>query len=794
MKASELSINEKARLVNGISFFGMYDPVNKASGKIQLLDGGTGINFEQLFGDIYETSPEISERFSRSSLHAVIENFYDPDKYENDEAELAEEIKKKLIEKCGGKEYSPGCFPPGILLGASWNPETVYETGKALGKEAAVFGIDILLGTPNINILRDPLAGRLFEGYSEDPYLVSVLAPELVKGVQEYGVAANVKHFAANNQEMNRVGINETISRRALEEIYLPGFKACVSDGKARTVMSAYNKINGIPCTESAFLLTQKLKEEWKSDAAVMSDWGAVADQISSIKAGNALKMPGPSDPSEVLNALENGSLSEEELDHAADDLIKLCEWINTNSRKKEIQSSDLSKIKKETDLAAYKAAAEGTVLLENHDNILPIDRNTSRISLAGSGAESFVFCGSGSARVITDRMTDLRKCMQRNFPSADLTVSPENADVTVFICTLEGAEGNDRKNMYLKKEDISELFRLGAVKKEALPDEYSCIASGDTENKCSDIILVLNICGPADLSCIDRNIVKAVICTFIPGMQGPAALADILCGKINPSGKLPVTFPEKYEHCPSFINFPGDGYEVCYGEGIFNGYRYYDTKKIKPLYRFGYGLSYTEFRIGKISSLTNEKGIISFSVTAENTGKRSGSEVIQVYISDPWSTLRKPEKELKAFRKVFLDPGETKMIRFEIPVSSLSSFDNDLNCHTVEEGYYQITVSSSSDPSDTADTSLIYIDTESPYSFGLSSSVKTVYENTELYRIFSDFWTGTGYDPTIPEANYQYTPSGKLSDLIRDADRNADLGSENIKELERKLRKVKKR
>lgn len=793
MNASELSIKEKARLVNGISFFGMYDAVNKENGRIQLLDGGTGINFEQLFGDIYETSPKINSRFSRKSLNSVIENFYSPDKYENDESELAEAINKKLTEKCGGKKYSPGCFPPGILLGATWDPETVYKTGKALGKEAAVFGIDILLGTPNINILRDPLAGRMFEGYSEDPYLVSALAPELVKGVQKYGIAANVKHFAANNQEMNRIGINETISRRAMEEIYLPGFRACVSDGGARTVMSAYNKINGTPCTESRFLLTQKLKEEWGSDAAVMSDWGAVSDQISSIKAGNALKMPGPSDPSEVIKAVENGSLSNEELDRAADDLIRLCKWINTNSRKKELQSSDFSAIRKETDLAAYKAASEGIILLENQNNILPVMSDIRHIALAGSGTDNFLFCGSGSARVITDRMTDLRKCMHQNFPAADLTAAPENADITVFICTLEGAEGNDRKNMYLKRDDVTELYRLGAVKKEALPDVYRDIASAEPEKKCSDIILVLNICGPADLSYIDRNAVKAVLCTFIPGMQGPAALADILCGKINPSGKLPVTFPVKYEQCPSFINFPGDGYEVCYGEGIFNGYRYYDTKKIRPLYRFGYGLSYTEFSIGKISDLKTENAVISFCINAENKGKYSGSEVIQIYISDPSSTLRKPEKELKAFKKVFLEPGESKNIRFEIPVSSLSSFDSDLNKFTVEEGYYIITAAVSSDPYDVADTKQIYIDTESPYSFGINSTVKTVYENHELYSIFMSFWNNEGYDPTIPDASYQYTPSRKICDIIKDADLKADLYSETVTKLKSEFRRIKK-
>ena len=296
--SSETDIERKAQTVNGVSFFKMSDPLSENNGTLQLLDGGTGINFEQLFGDFFETDAEMMKKFRRSTLDNVIKNFYHEEKLNEEEKELHRLIKFKLLEKCGMMEYAPGCFPPGILLGASWNTDAVYRVGLALGTEALVFGVDILLGTPNINIHRDPLAGRLFEGYSEDPYLVSALAPSLVKGIQEKGVAANVKHFACNNQETNRVGINEIISVRALEEIYLPGFRACMTKGNARTIMSAYNSINGVPCTQNSYLLTQKLRNEWNSDAAVISDWNAVSDQIASLKAGNDLKMPGPSDTS----------------------------------------------------------------------------------------------------------------------------------------------------------------------------------------------------------------------------------------------------------------------------------------------------------------------------------------------------------------------------------------------------------------------------------------------------------------------------------------------------------------
>ncbi len=778
----ELSPEEKSEIVNGVSFFKMKDPLKENDETLQLLDGGTGINYEQLFGDLYESDGELMQRYKRSTLNNVIKYYYNEEKLNDTEKELHKKIKEKLFEKCGMKEYAPGCFPPGILLGSAWNPEAVYEVGLALGTEALIFGVDILLGTPNINIHRDPLAGRLFEGYSEDPYLISVLAPNLVRGVQDKGVAANVKHFACNNQETNRVGINEIISVRALEEIYLPGFRACMTKGNARTIMSAYNSINGVPCTQNSYLLTQKLRNEWNSDAAVISDWNAVSDQIASLKAGNDLKMPGLSDTSAVINAVKEGVLEESELDRSAERLLELSRWIKNKSKKNEVRAGDYEKTVLETDEAAYFAAAEGIVLLEN-DGTLPLEKKSWKFSLKGSGAQHFLLCGGGSAGVITNRNTDFSECLLKNFSGSVLTNDMSEADVIFIICSVEGNEGNDRRDFFLKKEDRTLLKKLGLIRGSAGELQVSHDAK---------FVLILNVSGPVMLSDIDMDAVNAVVCPFIPGMQGPAALADIISGKVCPSGKLPLSFPKRYEDAPSYINFPGDGHTVVYGEGIFTGYRYYEAKKIKPMYHFGYGLSYTDFDIGKIEELSADENI-SFDVKIKNTGKYAGSQVIQIYFSDPYSTLRKPCKELKSFRKVYLKPGEEKSVHFLISVDALRSFDPDLCEWTLEEGYYDIIVSDSSDPEKYADRVRFYLDVTSPYSFGINSTVKTVYENSSLKNIFLDFLEDMGCDTSAFESCYQYTPSRRLSELINEINKqDADI-SHAVGVLEENMRSVKK-
>lgn len=768
----EMTLEEKARLVNGATFFGMAGVERLGIPRIQMLDGGTGINFEQLFGDIADvmklTLDSTNGMVGSTLLTHVIEYYFEPEKLTEEEMKLYSRIKEQIDGKLNGVDYAPGCFPPGILLGATWSKEAVREIGEALGKEACLYGVHVLLGTPNVNIHRDPLNGRLFEGYSEDPYLVSVLAPELVMGVQKYGVAANVKHFAANNQETNRVGVNETISLRALEEIYFPGFKACVQDGEVKTVMSAYNRINGVPCTENKWLLTEKLREEWGFDGVVLSDWGAVYHPVEALRAGNDLAMPGPRAWEPVAEAVKSGDLDENELNLAVKRLLEMIDWITKSFGKMSVsEAENMSRsLMEQTDKAAYRAAAEGMVLVENA-GILPLNA-THKTAVIGSGAEKILECGSGSAGITTNRTSDLKEGIH----VADIG----DADVLVFVSSLGGMEGNDRPHMHLDIEDIRLLHAYGAINTDEAPELIREQLHGDekqenTKAGTKDIILVLNICGPVDLSYINRDVVKAVLVTFLPGMQGGRALSDILTGKINPSGKLPITFPKRYEDTPTYLNFPGDGYEVCYGEGIYVGYRYYDKKKIKPLYPFGHGLSYTSFMCSGMEDILVSDNEIRFVTEVENTGKTAGAQVVQIYVSDPYSTLQKPVKELKAFKKVYLKPGEKKRTEFQISFKQLESYDSDLAKWTLEEGYYDIIAATSSAEEDVFARERIYIDCSSTYSYGPDSTVKTIYERSELREILRLLWKKKEWDWGIVESNYQYTSNKKISEILPDCD-----------------------
>lgn len=743
-KCKQMTLEDKAKLVNGATFFGMAGIERLQIPRLQLLDGGTGMNFEQLFGDMVDVADiavdSTNGMVGSTLLMHVIEYYFEPEHLSEEEYKLYEWIHKTLLEKTKGEEYAPGCFPPGILLGATWNQEIVRRVGEALGKEARLFGVDILLGSPNVNIHRDPLNGRLFEGYSEDPCVVSKLAPELVKGVQKYGVAANVKHFAANNQETNRVGINETISKRALEEIYLQGFKACVIEGGVKTVMSAYNRINGVPCTESYDLLTKKLRNEWGFEGAVLSDWGAVYHDAKALAAGNDLKMPGPSDWNVIANAVREGELSEKLLDKA---VIRLLDVISFVENAKPFQEN-LKSLEAFTNKAAYDAALEGIVLLRN-DGIFPLQKG-QKVAIVGSGAAKLMECGTGSAGITTNRTTSLYKCLCKELSRENVCLNEikEDTEIILCVCKVSGMEGNDRPDLLLLEKDRELLNKI--------KNEYSD----------KQIALLLNTCGPVDLSEYGSEVVKGIFAMFLPGMEGGHAMADLLLGKENPSGKLPITFPLHYEDTPTFLNFPGDGYEVNYGEGIYVGYRYYDKKKVKPLFPFGFGLSYTNFAY---SDVTGNEERVEVSIT--NTGDMKGSQVIQLYISDPFSTLPKPVKELKNFKKVALESRESKKVVFSLQREKFSSYDTDLEAWTVEEGYYDIILATSSAAEDEIGRIRIYLAGKSPYSYGRTSTIKTLYENEELRRILKDLWLGNNWDWGIVESNYQYTPNKRLEEIV---------------------------
>ena len=838
----QMTLDEKARLVNGATFFGMAEIDRLGIPRLQLLDGGTGMNFEQLFGDFYsqmeaETNSTNGMMGSTVLTH-VIDDYYHPEKLNEEELEVRSWIKEKL-EGQTKSEYAPGCFPPGILLGATFNKEVVHAVGEALGAEADLFGVDILLGTPNVNIHRDPLNGRLFEGYSEDPCLVSELGPELVKGVQKFGVAANVKHFAANNQETNRVGINETISERALKEIYLPGFKACVQEGQAKTVMSAYNRINGVPCTESHWLLTEELRDNWGFDGMVVSDWGAVYHPVEAIEAGNDLAMPGPIDGTPLVEAVKAGRLKEEVLNQAVARVLKLIDDCKQDALEGQdkvfIGSEEVELVAREngrynqaklleaTTKAAYDAAVEGVVLLKNENNTFPLQKDkVSKLVIAGSGAEQLLECGTGSAGITTNRTSSLAQGLRESF-GEDAIIVPEsngydyfndlyskeilgksnqleveqteqldeNQDVkanvqmkdishVVVVAKVSGMEGNDRNDLHLSLQDDMLMTELKELKKK----------------QAFKVTLVLNVCGPVETAPYE-DFTEAIFVTFLPGMEGGRALSDLMVGKKSPSGKLPLTFPKRYEDTPTFLNFPGDGYEVNYGEGIYVGYRYYDKKKVEPAYHFGYGLSYTTFEIQdlRMNAVSNDgvkqaDGLLcvdtvafndelNVAVTVKNTGNMAGSEVVQIYISDTDSTLPKPVKELKAFEKVYLQPSECKEVTFTLRKEQFASYDMDYKEWIAEEGYYDIIVATSSNEKDVAQSERVYLVNQTPYSYGLNSTIKVLYEEPQLKERVRVLWSAKGWDWQIIESNYQYTPNRKLADVLPEQCAEKD---ENVK------------
>lgn len=733
---ANLTPEEQIYIVNGQSFFAMGELPEKNIPRIQMLDGGTGLNFEQLFGDFLTYHGR--EGNGGEVYRAVLEHFYAPELLTSDaEREMYSWICDRIKERIPDMT-APGCYPPGMLLGATWDAETVGETGRALGHEARAYGVHVLLGTPNVNIHRDPRGGRAFEGYSEDPYLVTQLAPALVRGVQAEGTAANVKHFAANNQETYRLGINEHIPERALYEIYYPGFRACVEAGCA-TVMAAYNKINDIPCTENTALLTDLLRGEWGFAGLVMSDWGAVYNPAAALHAGTDVNMPGPVAPDALRAALADGTLLPEKLAESADRAVKLAQTYAippTGHLDTEM-----------TDKAAYHAAAEGIVMLENRSGCCPLPEN-AKIALHGEHAEYLLTCGEGSAGIHTNRNVSFLCALQTRFQTAQFG-GFDGADTLVYVLSLPGQEGNDRKTIAISQQERDTIEEL--------------LANADQRKQRK--ILVLNISAPVALDGLEAQF-DAVFCIFLPGMQGANALADILCGKVNPSGHLPLTFPRCESDMPTAINFPGDGMDVTYGEGIFVGYRWYTTLHRPCLYPFGYGLSYTDF---VLTAIETDRGTftdsVEVTVTVQNTGAYGGKTVVQLYVSDPVSFLRKPLRELKAFRKLWLDAGETKQIRFTLNRHAFESYDPNLHAWTLEEGAYRLEAGFSAE--DIRVSAEIYADAASPYSYGAQSTVKTVYEHPQLQQILHDFMDAHNLPWTMILSSYEYTAQDTLHKIM---------------------------
>ncbi|MCR4688961.1 MAG: glycoside hydrolase family 3 C-terminal domain-containing protein [Saccharofermentans sp.] len=745
----KMTVLEKAQLLCGASSFSMREFKELGIPRLNFLDGGTGINFEQLFPDRYQA---ILDEYRPEEADNVIRYFYEEDKLTDKEKELRGRIADELGKVKGSITAAPGCYPPGIFLGATWNPETVYNTGKALGIEALCYGVGVLLGTPNVNILREPRNGRLFEGYSEDPALAAGLAPEICRGVEESGVASNTKHFVCNNLEKNRVGIEETVSMRALREIYFPGFKACSKVTK--TFMSAYPSINGTLSSENKFLLTDVLRDEWGFDGAVVTDWGACTGKTSdAIKAGCDIYMPGPWKWDEVMEALESGALTAEQLDKA---VVRVLDLVDKHASLKIPEDLTDETYIAMGDKAAYEAAAEGIVMLINKDKAMPVSQG-SKITILGSNKGKIKDFGGGSAQVFTTRTSSLPGTLEDILGSASISYGDMDAfdggAYALIVETIESREGSDREDLKMTKqtrEILNELIarrRNGAVGK---------------------IVLVLNVPGPVELGSY-KDEIDGLYAVFYPGMKGAEALAEIITGRINPSGALPVTFPERYEDTPAYLCYP-DSFKCVYGEGIYVGYRGYQARGIRPLFPFGFGLTYTDFEIEDADCTVNG-GKVTVKARVSNTGDMDGKVILQAYSHKVSSGIRRPVMELRAFTKEFIGKGETRDISFGFDVSSLMYFDEDHGKFLLEDGKYEIRIGTSCE--DIAKTCVIDIEECSEeLKFGPDTSCDEINRAPDvLEALKADVaFRGLSFQPFI--TCLRYTPQDKVKVHFPECDR----------------------
>jgi beta-glucosidase len=593
-------------------------------------------------------------------------------------------------------------FPIPTAVASTWDVDSINRIGQIMGRETKEYGVDFILG-PALNIQRDPLGGRNFEYFSEDPYLSGKIAAAMTNGIQSQGVGATIKHFAVNNFERYRFTTNITVGERALREIYLNGFEIAVKESKPWSVMSSYPLINGEHGAENPSLLTDILRRQWGFDGLVMSDWYAVNNQTKAMNAGNDLDMPGGmnwftgKDEAEMmLDAVTKGEIDETVLDRNIKNILKVMLKSPVFNGVKALDKVDSSK-----DIPFIrKIAAEGMVLLKNKESVLPFT-NAKVVGLFGKGALDFIIGGGGSSQV-------------NSAYSVQLTEGFKNGGYK-YINTLgenKLIEGIDKKsiNNVVKKSDIA-VISLGKFSSEN-SDKFSMnffdeeialiknVASA-YHNAGKKVVVLLNVGAPVEIQSWAES-ADAILLTWQPGQEAGNAIVDVISGKVNPSGKLTETFPARYNDNPSFGNNIPVNNEIMYGEGIYVGYRYYDTKKLTPAYAFGHGLSYTEFEYSNIKISSNIfnleiKDKITVTADIQNTGKVKGKEIVQMYITDPASIIDKPLQELKGFTKVELSPGEKKSVSFEVNKRDLSYYDTSKKDWNAETGKYIVKVASSS-------------------------------------------------------------------------------------------------
>ena len=579
------------------------------------------------------------------------------------------------------------CFPTAATIANSWDTELGEELGKTLGEEAMAEGVNVLLG-PGLNIKRSPLCGRNFEYFSEDPYLAGKMAASYVRGIQSKGVYACPKHFAVNSQELRRMAMNSVLDERTLREIYLTGFEIAVKEGKAKTIMSAYNEVNGTYANENKHLLTDILRDDWGFDGIVITDWGASNDHALGVAAGSNLEMPNPGLDSarELIAAVESGKISIEDVDARVDELLDAVMTLYVNAQGKS-DSFDTHAHHK----VARKAAAESTILLKNEDNILPLKAG-AKVAVIGDFAFVPRYQGAGSSLVNPTKVETIQEMIGsydiqvigscRGYSRTgeeDAATKKEaldiasRADYVLFFFGLNEdseSEGMDRTHMRIPQNQINLLQELGQVNHNLI----GIISAGSA------------------IEMPWHHYLKAMLHCYLNGQAGAGAVLDILTGRINPSGKLSETIPRRLEDTPAYRYYPSQERNSEYRESLYVGYRYYDTADVPVLYPFGFGLSYTKFEYSDLN--VNDNGV---SFTIKNTGKVDGAEVCQLYVGLDKAKVFRPKKELKGFAKVFLKAGESKKVEISFDDKTFRYWNTKTNKWEVEGGEYQVMVGASS-------------------------------------------------------------------------------------------------
>ena len=596
------------------------------------------------------------------------------------------------------------CFPPSVLLASSWDEKLAKKQGQAIADEAINFDLGLVLG-PGNNIKRNPLCGRNFEYFSEDPYLSGHIAAAVINGIQSKRVGATLKHFAANAQETNRLLLDEKISERALREIYLASFEYPIKAAKPAAVMCAYNKINGIYCSENKWLLTDILRKEWGYKGLVMSDWGAVSNRPQGVYAGLDLEMPTSNGvgAAEIIKAVKGektafpstdkkfrNKLTMKEIDRCVERVITLA---LSHAGKNKVIPSDRKKLHK----IAAEAARESMVLLKNN-GVLPLKKGRT-LAVIGEMAVNPRFQGGGSswinavnvtkpldalseyAKTTYSRGYDLEKDDDMSYIRDAVRVASECDDVVVIagLPLSYEYEAADRKSISMPQSHLALIDEVRRVK----PD-------------CAVVL-----CNGSSVAMPFADNVGAILEAYLGGEAGAEAIADLLYGKANPCGKLAETIPECLEHAPSHTSFPGTDAVTEFNEGIFVGYRWYDTRKIKPKFPFGFGLSYTTYEYGNLrlsSGKINENDELTVTVTVKNTGKVDGKEIVQLYVHENNSHVSRPEKELKGFSKVLVKAGESVDVSFTLDKRSFAYWDDNTHEWALDSGKFTILVGASSD------------------------------------------------------------------------------------------------